>query len=309
MIHHFIRAAILIGFAMLIVYLFQTGEISLYIAPRMELIIKLSALGLYIAGSYQVYEGLRKKRQHHAEMECDCGHDHAPSPSIAKNTVIYGLFIFPILLGFLMPAGTLGSSLAAKKGVSFSGSESIVRKETSAAAPFPATNQIAGTAQATTDGTAGLSQETSLDALFPADEYTAEHAEYGKLLYGQDLITVPEEQFIETLTTLDLYREALMGKEVELSGFVYREEEMGSDRLAVSRFAMNCCSADALPYGMMIIWPKAKEYQPDEWIKVRGKLATSHYMGIEIMTLDVTYIERIQAPPSPYVYPDLNFGF
>ncbi|MHA7965727.1 TIGR03943 family putative permease subunit [Paenibacillus sp. CAU 1782] len=298
MIHHFIRAGILIGFAMLIVYLFQTGEISLYIAPRMEFIIKLSALGLYIAGSYQVYEGLRKKRQHKTEMECDCGHDHTPSPSIAKNTVIYGLFIFPILLGFLMPSGTLGSSLAAKKGVSFSGSESIVRKETAPAATLPAADQ-------TTD----ISQASSLDALFPADEYTTEHAEYGKRLYEQDLITVPEEQFIETLTTLDLYREALMGKEVELSGFVYREEEMGSDRLAVSRFAMNCCSADALPYGMMINWPKAKEYHKDEWIKVRGKLTTSHYIGIEIMTLDVTRIERIEAPSSPYVYPDLNFGF
>jgi uncharacterized repeat protein (TIGR03943 family) len=308
MIHHFIRAAILIGFAMLIVYLFQTGEISLYIAPRMEFIIKLSALGLYIAGSYQVYEGLRKKRQRHFHgLECDCGHDHAPSPSIAKNTMIYGLFIFPIVLGFLMPAGTLGSSLAAKKGVSFSGSESIVRKDAAAAAALPTAPEPGGTAQAGQDALAFGT--TPLDALFPADEYTAEHAEYGKRLYEQELISVPEEQFIETLTTLDLYREALMGKEVELSGFVYREEEMGNDRLAVSRFAMNCCSADALPYGMMINWPRAGEYQSDEWIKVRGKLTTSHYMENEIMTLDVTHIERIQAPPSPYVYPDLKFGF
>lgn len=311
MIHHFIRAAILIGFAMLIVFLFKTGDIALYIAPRMEMIIKLSALGLYIAGSYQVYEGLRRRRaaRVHSEVDCGCGHDHAPSPSIAKNTVIYGLFIFPLLLGFLMPSGTLGSALAAKRGVSFSGSESIVRKE-----PVPPASVTPALPENTaSDGNVkpedAAGSSGTLDALFPADDYTLEHAEYGKKLYGLERIAVPEEQFIETLTTLDLFREAFIGKEIEISGFIYKEEEMGIDRMAVSRFAVNCCSADALPYGMMVNWPKAREYASDEWVKVSGKLTTSIYMENEIMTLDVTRVERIEAPATPYVYPDFGFGF
>ncbi|OMF28128.1 TIGR03943 family protein [Paenibacillus sp. FSL H8-0548] len=281
MTHHLIRAAILTGFAMFIVYLDHTGEMMLYIAPRMELYVKLSALGLHAAAVYQIYAALQK-RLGRAAPSCDC--EHEPSPSIFKNIIIYGLFVFPLLLGFLVPTGTLGSALASKKGVSLSGIEGVERA--------PATS----------------TKDNSLDSLFPYDEYTEAHAAYGKQLYTQPTISVPEVQFIETLTTLDLYREAFIGKQVEITGFVYREEDMGKERFAVSRFAMNCCSADALPYGLMIIWPKAMDYVEDEWISVKGSFTTSTYLDNEIITLEALKVERIKAPESPYVYPDFDFG-
>lgn len=301
MTHHLIRAAILTGFAMFIVYLDRTGEIILYIAPRMELYVKLSAIGLYAAAVYQVYAALQK-RMGNRTPGCDCEHEHAPSPSIIKNIIIYGLFVFPLLLGFLVPTGTLGSALASKKGVSLSGSAAIER--TAAQSP---TTPIANENN-TIPPAAEQQTGDSLDALFPSDEYTEAHAAYGKKLYSNSLITVPEKQFIETLTTLDLYREAFIGKEIEITGFVYREEDMGEERFAVSRFAMNCCSADALPYGLMINWPKAMDYVDDEWVSVKGTLTTSTYQGNEIITIEAVKLERIKAPESPYVYPDLDFG-
>lgn len=301
MTHHLIRAAILTGFAMLIVYLDRTGEMILYIAPRMELYVKLSAIGLYAAAIYQVYAALQKRMGNQAPG-CDC--EHEPSPSIFKNIVIYGLFIFPLLLGFLLPTGTLGSALAAKKGISLSGSPGVERLiSQSKAAP-----DVAGESPTPPPSNQGEQASSSIDSLFPYDEYTEAHAAYGKKLYTQTLITVPEKQFIETLTTLDLYREAFIGKEVEITGFVYREEDMGKERFAVSRFAMNCCSADALPYGLMITWPKAMNYADDEWVSVKGILTTSTYMDNEILTLEAVKLERIKAPESPYVYPDLDFG-
>ncbi|WP_141500186.1 TIGR03943 family putative permease subunit [Paenibacillus luteus] len=303
MTHHLIRAAILTGFAMFIVYLDRTGEMMLYIAPRMELYVKLSAIGLYAAAIYQVYAALQK-RIGQASPACDCEHD--PSPSVFKNIIIYGLFIFPLLLGFLVPTGTLGSALASKKGVSLTGI--IGYERTSAPSPLAPKDEASIAVSPVPALQPEATTQDPLVALFPYDEYTEAHAAYGKKLYRQSLITVPEKQFIETLTTLDLYREAFMGKEIEITGFVYREEEMGHERLAVSRFAMNCCSADALPYGLMIIWPKAIDYAEDEWISVRGTLTTSTYMDNEIITLEVVKIERIQAPESPYVYPDLDFG-
>lgn len=301
MTHHLIRAAILTGFAMFIVYLDRTGEIILYIAPRMELYVKLSAIGLYAAAVYQVYAALQK-RMGNQTPGCDCEHDHAPSPSIIKNIIIYGLFVFPLLLGFLVPTGTLGSALASKKGVSLSGSAAIER--TAPQSPTtPAVNENNTNPPAVEQQT-----DVSLDALFPSDEFTEAHAAYGKKLYSTSLITVPEKHFIETLTTLDLYREAFIGKEIEITGFVYREEDMGEERFAVSRFAMNCCSADALPYGLMINWPKAMDYVEDEWVSVRGKLTTSTYLDNEVITIEAVKLERINAPESPYVYPDLEFG-
>lgn len=303
MTHHLIRAAILTGFAMLIVYLDRTGEMILYIAPRMELYVKLSAIGLYAAAIYQVYAALQKRMGNQAPG-CDC--EHEASPSIFKNIVIYGLFVFPLLLGFLLPTGTLGSALAAKKGISLSGSAAVGRNVPPSSAAPPVTD--ASSTPPAAEQKEPAAGSSSIDSLFPYDEYTEAHAAYGKKLYTQTLITVPEKQFIETLTTLDLYREAFIGKEVEITGFVYREEDMGKERFAVSRFAMNCCSADALPYGLMITWPKAMNYADDEWVSVKGTLTTSTYMDNEILTLEAVKLERIKAPESPYVYPDLDFG-
>ncbi|NIK78425.1 putative repeat protein (TIGR03943 family) [Paenibacillus castaneae] len=290
MIHHLIRAAILTGFAMFIVYLDRTGEMGMFIAPRMELYVKLSALGLYAAAIYQIYAALQKRIGHTAPS-CDC--EHEPSPSVMKSILIYGLFIFPLLLGFLVPTGTLGSALASKKGVNFS--TAVKLEQTAPQSPHPDLKP-----DSKTDG--------SIDSLFPFDEYTEAHAAYGKQLYKKTLIPVPEHLFIETLTTLDLYRNAFIGKEVEISGFVYREDDMGKEQLVVSRFVMNCCSADAMPYGLMINWPKAMNFANDEWVSVKGILSTAAYQDHDIISLDVTKIERIHAPDSPYVYPDLDFG-
>ncbi|RIX53062.1 TIGR03943 family protein [Paenibacillus nanensis] len=304
MIHHFVRAVILAGFAFMIVYLFRTEQMTLYIAPRMELLVKLTALGLYAASVYQVYAALqaRLRRHNHPHTEnCGCGQSHHKSPF--KNAVMYGLFIFPLLLVFLVPAGTLGSALAEKKGISFTGSETVSR---SVADNKPSTAWHDQSPATQADEQPSLSP--TLEQLFPYDEYTADHAKLGMELYKQSLITVPDKQFIETLTTLDLYRGALLGKEVEISGFVYREEEMGSGKMAVSRFAMNCCSADALPYGLMTLWPKAGHYAEDEWVTVRGKLTLTQYGENEIIAIEAIKVERIPAPESPYVYPDLEFG-
>jgi uncharacterized repeat protein (TIGR03943 family) len=296
---HLVRALLLAGFAMLIVYLFQTGDITLYIAPKMEILVKLSAIGLYAAAIYQIYAALQARLNKRKAAECDCGHHRKPSRF--KSFLVYGLFLLPLVLGFLVPTGTLGSALAAKKGVSFSGNEAVSRTGTE--------QQLTGQAQAGPGASPAAAVADPLDALFPFDEYTVDHAALAKVLYAQDIVDVPEKQFIETLTALDLYRDAFIGKKVRISGFIYREDDMGDDRFAVSRFAMNCCSADALPYGLMTTWPKASEYAEDEWVTVVGTLALSDYMDNEILTLELTRIERIEAPETPYVYPDFDFGF
>ena len=304
--HPLLRALILTGFAMLIVYLVRSGNLGLYIAPRMELYVKLSALGLYATAVYQYYAAFRAWTGRQTEADCDCGHDHEPPSGLMKNVLVYGLFALPLLLGFLLPDTTMGSSLAAKKGVSFSSSEQLGASVPAApspalAAPLPAAGQ-------TTEPGGGAVGETGLDALFPSDEYTATYADHAKKLYVAREVSVPEEFYIETLTTLDLYRDRLEGIRVEISGFVYREEAMAGTRFAVSRFAMNCCSADAMPYGMLVDFPNASRYADDEWVKVTGTMKLGRYQDNEVMTLQATMIERIEAPDTPYVYPNYEFG-
>ena len=286
LIHHLLRAAILTGFAMYIIYLVRTGNLTLYIAPRMVIYVKLSAMGLYATAIYQLFKAYQIWKGNKPVEDCDC--DHIPSSSVTKNTLIYGLFILPIALGFLLPSSTLGSSLASKKGMHLSGAESLLEQP------------------AYVPGEVKTGKE--LDKLFPFDETTKAYAVYGKQLYKQAVITVPDNNYVETLTTLDMYRSAFTGKTIEISGFVYRQEGMDKNQFAVSRFVMNCCSADSVPYGLLIDFPRAAAYKNDVWIKVRGTLKEGSFEGKKVSILETQQVQFIEKPDSPYVYPNYDFG-
>ncbi|WP_042165501.1 DUF1980 domain-containing protein [Paenibacillus gorillae] len=117
-----IRAALLLGFAMLIAYFNHTGQLSSFVEPNMEVYVKLSSLGLLAAAMHQAYEAL-KPAHSQSSNDCECGHTHhhydhhsvhgheghSHSSGAVKSLLIYGLFLLPLLLGFLLP----GSSSAA----------------------------------------------------------------------------------------------------------------------------------------------------------------------------------------------------
>lgn len=328
-LHHFIKAVILFGFAMYIVYLVKTDGILYYIAPRMVDYIKWSSVGFYAMAVYQVYVGVNTLWKKQAE--CDCGHDHTPSTSVAKNTFIYGLFVFPLLLGFLLPNSTMGTSLASKKGMNLS-SSSIVKKGPSAAAapavptptptPIPTTSTTtpipsataskdspAPSAASATNKPAAADSNAKLDEMFKADKFTEVYAKYGKKLYQSNLISVKEDSYIETLTTVDLYLDNFIGKKIELDGFVYRQDNMKENQFVVGRFAIQCCSADASPFGVMVEYDRAKVLATDSWIHATGTIQKVTFNDTEIMALKLEKFEKIEEPKTKYVYPNFEFGF
>lgn len=291
-LHQFIRGLILMGFALYIVYLFKTDSILYYIAPRMLIYVKASAVGFYLISVYQLYSAFRTLQGH--KLPCDC--EHPPSSSVTKNTLVYGLFVLPLLMGFMLPDSSLGSSLADKKGMNLS-SSSTVKKVADSSQSVPSVTPVP------------VTDRTQLDTLFPAEKYTEHYAKYAKELYkSQDPIPVKEDLFMETLTTLDLYLTPFIGKKLEISGFVYRTEEMNPAQFAIGRFAMSCCSADASPYGVLAEYPNAATYSEDTWVKVTGTIEKKPFNGTDIMALKVEKVQRIQEPTNKFVYPNYEFG-
>lgn len=288
MMQYLMRAAILGSFAFFIVYLVRGDHLHLYIAPRMALYVKLSALALYAGAMYQLYAAFQAwmgKKQ--PEDDCECGHTHASSGRpLFKSFIIYSMFILPLALGFLLPNTIMGSALAAKKGVSLTG--------------LPAVNA--------TETTSEAASESILDGRFPYDTFTEAYAHNARKLYGQETVIIEEKQFIETITTLDLYRESFIGKEVEISGFVYREDTMGQDQLVIARFAMNCCSADSMPYGLVVEYSGAQAFDTDSWLRISGTLHMTTYNGNDVLSIRGASMTNIAPPESPYVYPDFEFG-
>jgi len=227
-----------------------------------------------------------------------------------------------LLLGFMLPDSTLGSSLAAKKGMNLSSAGSV-KKDLAAAggtaesSPAPTEDGGAAAGLQAGDGTAtGKTGQAappavsagSLDELFPSDKFTKQYADYAKKLYKQETIQVSEEFFMETLTSVDLYLDRFVGKKLELTGFVYRQEEMNDRQFVIGRFSIQCCSADAAPFGVLAEYDRAKTLETDEWVTVTGTIKKTSFNEAEIMVLQVEKVAKAQPAKTPYVYPSMNFG-
>jgi putative membrane protein len=304
-VHYFLRAAILLGFSMFIVHLSKTDSLVYYIAPRMQGYVKYSSVGLYIIAIYQVYMGINALWEKQAV--CDC--DHPPSKSPFNNTVLYSLFILPLLLGFILPNTAMSSSVADKKGMNLNmiattKSKPINVQEIPSPSPSPDPSPVPA-AKATMKQSSPSEEE--LKTMFaPPDAYSEDLSQMGRILYKKDLITVKPEIFMEVLSSIDLFKDNFYGKKIELSGFVYREDDLKANQLVVGRFAVSCCSADASPYGVLTEFPQANNFTKDTWVKVTGTIEKGNYHDSEIFKIHATHIEKIQAPKSAYIYPNMD---
>jgi putative membrane protein len=117
-VHYFIRTFILLGFSSYIVFLSKLGALGYYIAPRMMIFVQASAVVLYVLACYQGYMALRACWGN--RVICDC--EHVPSRSFLRNVFAYGLFVLPLLFGFLLPNTAMNSALADKKGMNLAAS-------------------------------------------------------------------------------------------------------------------------------------------------------------------------------------------
>jgi len=293
--HYAIRAFIILGLSIYIAYLVKHDTLQYYIAPRMMHYIQWSSVLLFIVAISQLYFSIRSKTN--VQLDCDC--EHTPPRSLTKNILTYGLLILPLLFGFLLPDTTMNSALAAKKGVILSISQSTTQLNHSTGKgnylldlPAPPSESLSSQA----DG--------KFIALKPYDQV---YAKLSAKLYAKETMPIKSDIFLETLTALDLFMDEFVGKKLELDGFIYREPGMNADQFVVARFALQCCSADAIPYGVLIEYPHGKTYADDSWVKITGTMQTTNYKTQKIIKIDATQVEKLEAPKSQYVYPNLEF--
>lgn len=306
--HYVLRALLMGGFSYLIVKLVKDERLNYYIAPRTELLVKLSALAMFILAVVFVYIALHNVTH---KQKPDCGCSHQPSKSKAKNIIIYSMFLLPLLLGLFTSDTLLGSNITSLKGGNLATSNNVTANSTASAAvtaESSAPPSTVSSSNAPAPAEVPTAAKDSLDTLFPFDEYTEMHATLGKKLYEQDTVYVQEAGFIETLTTLDLYKENFLGKEIVISGFVYREDDMTQNQFVVARLAMMCCSADTEPYGILATYSHGNHLAEDTWVRITGVLTTTAYREYEIMDLDVSKVEYIETPSTPYVYPNDGYA-
>ncbi|WP_314589908.1 TIGR03943 family putative permease subunit [Paenibacillus terrigena] len=304
LMHHMLRFIILLGFTGYIVYLVRTGEILLFIAPGLLLYVKMAAAGLFLFTSFQLYALIHSLRQPTVDVACVCGHDHhhtheqdsdhdhsdGSRRSTWKHVILYGMFIFPLLLGALLPNQAFAGSLAMNKGMSLGGTSSDSSGVPTDLAPLLG------------------SEDPAAKALFVTDKYNRDYAKLAMLLYQQDVIEMQDTWFIEKLQALNSFVNPFQGKRIRIKGFVYREEGLSGDQFIIGRMAMTHCIADISPYGMIAEAPNASSYADDTWVTLTGTIASTTYHNQTVVKIMIDNVEPATAPTIPYVYPDWDFA-
>ncbi|MFA9556052.1 TIGR03943 family protein [Evansella sp. AB-rgal1] len=318
--HAYIKGIILIGFALLMLALVISGNLVYYIAPTMYPFIYFAMTTFFILGIIQIFRSTSKNDDEH-EQHCNCDHDHQiRGPKLVKLG-IYSIFILPILLGFVLPDRMLNSDFAKNRGIQYgSGIVTVQAEGNSNEVEQEVSESSTSRADAYLEDPEGYFeyQDAQLYAdndiehyqfeeLYDQDWFDAFYEEFANELEQQDVITVTEENYLDVMTVLDLYLDRFIGKEIEIIGFVFREDDFNDNELVIARFSMTCCTADAGVYGTLVESNDASQFEGDTWVYASGIIKKGQYHEFQIPVITDSYLREVEEPTTPYVYPSYNW--
>ncbi|MGU3397562.1 TIGR03943 family putative permease subunit [Priestia sp. D51] len=297
----YIRGILLIGFSLLMFKLILTGKIIQFIAPKMMPFIWFSSGTFFLLGIIQIWRSSINK-----DLSCECGHDHTEKGKI-RTALIYSLFLLPIMTGFLFSNHTLDSSVAVKRGLSFSVAKLDTQQQTEDDKNIEATNSELG--KDTNDLLSGISDETPKNVpTRHQNSLAAKVAPEGfykileKKLLEQPKISINDTDYIPVMNIIENNTDQFIGKKIEVNGFVYREKGFKDNQFVVARFGISCCAADASVYGLLSTLENASTLKKDTWVHIKGIIQKTTYNEENVPYIQVQQIESIDQPDNPYVY-------
>ncbi|MFN2267313.1 MAG: TIGR03943 family protein [Desulfonatronovibrio sp.] len=303
------KAFFLLLLAVMQVKMVYTGEILYYLAPQMLPFFYFSTFSFLFLSAYKAMIIIAESDLNTKESrDCGCSDGHESSWG---KPLMYALFTIPLALGFLMPPKILDSSLMEKKGI-------VYQQVTPRSADHGPDDRKAAQDQ-TIDHEwwedYEFESESSKNDL-PEEQQALkdelgiwyEHDHYQQLteaLLAQDVINADSKGFLDTMLVISAYQNEFQGREIELSGFVYRDQAMSENELAITRTAITCCLADATFYGILIRGEDLNVFPTDSWIKVRGTIDQDFVFDQNMLMISSIEAKTIEKPESPYVYPYL----
>jgi putative membrane protein len=305
--HTYIRGIILIGFTMLLFKLIVTGDIINFIAPRMMPFIYFATGTFFMMGVIQIWRSGSKKVD---DVHCGCGTNHDLQGSPIKSLLLYLLFIIPVVTGFMFSNNVLDSSVIEKRGIKY-GSGLYTKPPSPEEAKALDTSRAEEYLENPDEYMNNLDQEIASVEGPPLEhpegfEVQEPPAEYYDVLKQEilkmDKIVVEEDKYIPIMNIIDVNVDQFIGKELEIVGFIYREEDFTEDQVVIARFGLSCCVADASIYGTLSTGEMTKDLENDQWVKAKGTISKITYNDWQLPYLQITELELIEQPKEPYIY-------
>lgn len=243
----FLRAVILFGFILLLIWLIKTQQLTLYINPKFSGLVEIAS---YLLLPMLITQSLTIFRPAYT-------FDHDDHCHTAR--LMYIPFIAILRLAFVLPDNTLNANLVGTKGLN-----------------------------------------TQLSSPASAQDLPRPLAPKLRQL---PLIEVTDRDYTEIMSELELFPQDYIGKEITMTGFVFKPPEAKANITSLVRYVIVCCTADAVPYGVLTELGEAGKYKDGTWLSIKGIIQQSTSEGRIGPVIKVTSWQQVKEPKNPYVFP------
>lgn len=243
----FLRAIILLGFVVLLMWLVRTQQLTLYINPKFTGLVEIASyllLPMFLTQALTVFRPANAFHNHH--------HSHL-------GRLMYIPFMLVLGLAFALPNNTLNASFVNAKGFNSQLSAPVSTYEMSR----PLAPQ--------------LRQLSSIEVI--------------------------DRDYTEIMSEIQFFPQDYIGKEIVMTGFVFRPPGSADNQFSLVRYVVMCCTADALPYGVLCELPDADKYEEGTWLSIKGFLQRTTYEDKTVPAIKITSLKQVPEPKNPYVFP------
>ena len=117
--------------------------------------------------------------------------------------------------------------------------------------------------------------------------------------FNKDKNKIDDKHYVDYLNEIGSNHKEYIGRDIEVTGFIYKEASMKDREFALARYMMTCCAADMQMVGYLCHAHEAVNFPSGTWVKINGKLEDEK----DNVVIHVDNIERIESPEEGYVYP------
>ncbi|WP_112182272.1 MULTISPECIES: TIGR03943 family protein [Paraliobacillus] len=294
------RAIILFVFVIFIVRLHYTGDILKLINPKYLMLSKTAAILFLVLFIAQIKRILESDKHDHADHEGH-NHDHGNAPFTFRKFISYAIVILPLFTGFFFPMSTLDASIAANKGamLSLSNNTSKVDDAIEEETTEPDTESI----EESTNNEVQQDDNVADPNLYSNTISKEEHDKLIDELSEQNSIEMTDQLYTTYHQEINMNADDYVGKEIKVTGFVYKEESFSANQLVLGRFIITHCVADAGVIGFLTEMDIAEELDEDTWVEAVGTIYLQEYEGDLLPAIKVTEWNVVEEPAQPYLYP------
>lgn len=124
---------------------------------------------------------------------------------------------------------------------------------------------------------------------------------FSKQILASNYLEITNANYTDILTDAYDNIEKYLGKNISVTGYVFRLSEFGNNEFVIAR-DMLVDNNHSQVVGFLCNYNQISQYETNSWIKINGVIAKGHYFG-EIPIIKVKSIKKVTTPNDIFVAP------